>query len=245
MAAGLSSADFHAYREHLCSDTDHALRPATVNRHLQSLRLFGRFLHETGQTTENPTRDIKLVRNGNGNSTAPRTLTRGEIARLLDALNGARPRLAARDSAIVQLMLQAGLRVHEVAALRLGDVVLSGRSARVEVCGNGNNEPRGVPLSAIAARALRDYLPTRPAIPRVEHLFLSQRGQPLSMRSIQRLVDTYARAAGLQDVCAQVLRHTCAKNMLAETRDAALVARWLGHRDVRMLERYRSKQVDK
>ena len=232
--SNLSSADFRAYRAYLCDKTDHS--PATINRRLQSLRLFGRFLHETGQVADNPTRDLALVRNGNTRTQTPRTLTRAEVARLLMAVRAARPSLAARDLAITQLMLQAGLRVHQIAALRVDDVVLTRRNARVRVHGNG--APRDVPLNALAVRALSDYLPTRPAVPRVEHLFLSQRGQPLSIRSIQRLVDVAARAADLPNVSAQTLRHTCAQNMLAQTRDAATVARWLGHRDVRMVERY-------
>jgi integrase/recombinase XerC len=234
--AGFSSTEFRAYREHLCNETGHS--PATVNRRLQSLRLFGRFLHETGQLPENPTRELALLRNGNGNNLCPRTLTRGEIARLLDALRTARPSLEPRDTAIVQLMLQAGLRVHEVAALRVEDAIVAGRSARVEVRGSRQNTSRTVPLNSTAARALRDYLAVRPAIPHVDHLFLSQRGEPLSVRSVQRLVDTYARAADLRGVSAQSLRHTCAKNMLEETHDAALVARWLGHRDARTLGKY-------
>jgi site-specific recombinase XerD len=230
----LSPADFRAYRAYLCDKTDHS--PATINRRLQSLRLFGRFLHETGQASDNPARDLALVCNGNARAPAPRTLTRAESARLLVAVRAARPMLAARDLAIVQLMLQVGLRVHQVAALCLDDPFLTGRHVRVRVRSNG--EPRDVPLNALAARALREYLPTRAALPRVEHLFVSQRGQPLSIRSIQRLVDAAARAAGLENVSAQTLRHTCAQNMLVETRDAATVARVLGWRDARTLERY-------
>jgi len=133
-------------------------------------------------------------------------------------------------------MLQAGLRVHQIAALRVDEIVLTRRNARVRV--RGSSAPRDVPLNALAARAVRDYLPTRPAIPRLGNLFLSQRGQPLSIRSIQRLVDAAARAADLPDVSAQTLRYTCAQNMLAQTRDAAAVARVLGCRDARTLEKY-------
>ena len=232
--SNLAPADFRAYRAYLCDKTDHS--PATINRRLQSLRLFGRFLHETGQVADNPTRDLALIRNGNARTQTPRTLTRAESARLLTAVRAARPMLAARDLAIAQLMLQAGLRVHQIAALRVDDIVLTRRTARVRVSGNG--APRDIPLNAFAARALRDYLPTRPAIPRLENLFLSQRGQPLSIRSIQRLVDTAARGADLSNVSAQTLRHTCAQNMLTLTRDAATVARWLGCRDARTLEKY-------
>jgi len=235
-ALAFASADFRAFRDYLCNETDHS--PATVNRRLQSLRLFGRFLHEKGHAPDNPTREIALLRNGNENSSAPRTLTRAETDRLLNALAAARPSLAKRDVAIVHLMLQAGLRVHEIAALRVEDVAITRNRAQVQVRGNRQGEQRTVPLKPVAARALRAYLAVRPAIPHVEQLFLSQRGEPLSVRSVQRLVDAYARAAGLDAVSAQSLRHTCAKRMLEETRDPARVAQWLGQRSVKGLDRY-------
>jgi site-specific recombinase XerD len=129
------------------------------------------------------------------------------------------------------------LRVAEVAALRLSDMLATRKGMIIHVRDRGRGGERSVPLNASAARALRDYMPTRPAIPRVDHLFLSQRGLALSVRSIQRSIDAHARAAGLKGVCAQSLRHTCAKNMLEETRDAARVARWLGC-NAKSLERY-------
>ena len=219
-------SDFRAYREHLCDETDQS--PATVNRRLQSLRLFGRFLHETGQTAENPTRGIQLLRNGYGHPSTPRMLTRLESNRLAELHRGSRPSLVRRDHAIIQLMLQAGLRVAEVAALRLSDLVATRKGMSIQVRGNGRGGERNVPLNSSAARALREYLPTRAAIPRVDHLFLSQRGQALSVRSIQRSIDAHTHAVGLKGVSAQSLRHTCAKNMLEETHDAVRVARWLG-----------------
>jgi site-specific recombinase XerD len=234
--ARFAPADFRAYREYLCNETNHST--ATVNRRLQSLRLFGRFLHEMGHVAENPTREIELVHNGKGNGAAPRTLTPSEIVRLTDAVRAGRPSLAARDGAIMQLMLQAGLRVHEVAALRLRDLHTAGRGTNVEVRGTRHHPARRVPLNPVASRALRAYLAARPRIPRVDQLFISQRGQPLSMRSVQRVIDTLARTAGLKGVCAQALRHTCAQTMLAETRDTVQVAQWLGHHDTRGLSRY-------
>ena len=75
----LAPADFRAYRAHLCNGTAHS--PATINRHLQSLRLFGRFLYETGQTADNPTRAIALVRNGNARAPHVRAKYAGGNAR--------------------------------------------------------------------------------------------------------------------------------------------------------------------
>jgi integrase len=134
-------------------------------------------------------------------------------------------------------MLQAGLRVNEVAACRGDDLVLSreGMHLRVE-------SPRGaireVPLNETLARAVRDYLSVRPNTPEVDQLFVGQGGRPLSTRAIQRLIETYAAAANLKAVCAQHLRHTCAQRMLAETHDPELVAQWLGKRSVAGLEKF-------
>jgi integrase/recombinase XerD len=233
----ITRADFTAYREHLCHETTHL--PATVNRRLQSLRLFGRFLFETGHADENLAGDIELLRhrNGNGNGHSPRTLDSDEIARLSDSIRSGRPSLTQRDFAIMQMMLQAGLRVHEIAELRTCDVTRPTRNTQVQIFNDGNGA-RIVPLNAAATRALREYLDVRPAIPTVEQVFVSQRGLPLSVRSVQRLIDNYARAAGLVGVCAQMLRHTCAKNLLAKTRNAKRVAMLLGHHNVKVLERY-------
>ncbi len=235
----ISPADFSAYRDYLTVETTHS--PATVNRRLQSLRLFGRFLHETGNAEENPARDLMLVPNGNGNGDTPRTLSQEEIERLGHSIKCGRPSLIQRDYAIMQLMLHAGLRVHEVAELGMRDVVLNLRGMQVQIRANGNGA-RVIPLNSAAARALRDYLAVRPAIPVVEQVFVSQRGKPLSMRSVQRAIDTYARAAGLVDVCAQTLRHTCAKNLLLKTKNARRVAEILGHQNVKVLDRYQVKR---
>lgn len=234
----LNAADFSAYSQYLTAETEHS--PATVNRRLQSLRLFGRFLHETGESDENPARDLTLVRskngNGNGEGHVPRTLTQEEIEKLNDSIKSGRPSLAQRDSAIMQLMLHAGLRVHEIAELQLANIVRAARRMQLQIHANGNGA-RAVPLNAVAARTLLDYLAVRPAIPAVEQVFVSQRGKPLSMRSVQRLIDSHARSAGLEGVSAQMLRHTCARDLLRKLKPEH-AARILGQHDVRALEKY-------
>jgi site-specific recombinase XerD len=237
--AAVSAADVGSYRDYLTAETAHS--PATVNRRLQSLRLFGRFLLEMGHMPENPARDLALVpsENGNGNGHVPRTLSEEETKKLKDSIKSGRPSLIQRDYAIMQVMLHAGLRVHEVAELEMRDVVQTPRGMFLEILSNGSGT-RTVPLDAVAARALRDYLAVRPGIPNVAQVFVSQRGKPLSMRSVQRSIDNYARAAGLDDVCAQTLRHTCAKNLLMK-KNATHVARILGHHSLKALDRYSLK----
>jgi len=240
----VNAADFSGYRDYLTAETTHST--ATVNRRLQSLRLFGRFLHESGDAEENPARDLTLVRsngNGNGNSHAPRTLTEEEIQKLRDSIRNSRPIHIQRDYAIMQMMLHAGLRVHEIAELGMRDIVHAPRGMQIQIHANGN-AARSIPLNGAASRALRDYLAVRPTIPNVEQVFVSQRGQPLSLRSVQRLIDLHARSAGLDGISAQMLRHTCAKNLLKK-KNATQAAKFLGHQNLKILEKYASKQGDK
>ncbi len=230
--------DFRDYHDHLVGETAHS--PATVNRRLQSLRMFGRFLVDAGEILENPARELALLRNGHDLPILPRVLDYDEIERLIIAVRaGARPSLMRRDYAIIELMLQAGLRVNEVAALNLDDIAPTGNGMRLIVRGAAQDHYREVPLNDTLVRALREYIKVRLNVPEVKRLFVSQRGQPLSMRSIQRLVESYAQAAQLDDVCANSLRHTCAKKMLEETNAPQLVAQWLGHKNVESLNRYR------
>lgn len=228
--------DFTRYREHLIQATSQS--PATINRRLHSLRVFGRFLQEKGFTAENPAQHLQLISNGHAES-APRVLDEDEIAQLVVAVRaGAARRLMRRDYAIIELMLQAGLRVNEVALLAKADIVPTANGLRLVVRGTAEHHFRQVPLNETLARALREYLQVRPALSNVSTLFVSQQGKPLSTRSIQRLVEGYAKAAQLADVSAYSLRHTCAKKLL-DGNPPDVVAKWLGHKSLESLNKYR------
>ncbi|HZQ05457.1 MAG TPA: tyrosine-type recombinase/integrase [Anaerolineae bacterium] len=228
--------DWTLYRRFLIEESGQS--PATINRRLQSLRMFGRFLQEKEYADDNPARNLELLPNGHDEA-APRVLDDDEIAQLIVAVRaGARRRLMRRDYAIIELMLQAGLRVNEVASLTQDDLVLTPNGMRLIVRDAAEQHVRQVPLNETLARALRDYIQFRPALPNVTTLFVSQQGKPLATRSIQRLVEEYAQAAQLEDVCANSLRHTCAKKLL-DTNAPDKVAEWLGHKNVESLNKYK------
>lgn len=228
---------FRAYREFLIEETEHT--PATINRRVQALRVFGRCLQGAGTIRGNPAEELPLVPNGRDDEAQPRVLDYDEIEALVIAVRaGARPSLMRRDYAVIELMLQAGLRASEVAGLDVRDIVSTHDGLHVIVRGESDDQYREVPLNEPLARALREYLQVRPDLLDVNRLFISQRGKPLSTRSIQRLVESYAEVAQLEDICASSLRHTCAKKMLEETKAPHLVAQWLGHKHVGALKRY-------
>lgn len=208
---------------------------ATVNRRLQAMRKFFRYALEASLIDEDPSSQIKLLP-----QTRPdgrKGLRPGEIDGFLQAVRQGGSRLAKRDYAIVQLMLQTGIRVGELTKLKLSDVEWSGEKGSLMIRGEGTSEGRKIPLNRSARRALRSYL-AGPERSRSDPLFLSVKGEPLSVRSVQRLVSGYAEAAGLQDISTYTLRQTCGQRLLRDTGDLSLVAKQMGHKRLESAVRY-------
>jgi len=231
----LMSDDIREYRRHM--RTSEGWGPATINRRLQAVRKFYSFAMETGLTESNPASEVQLVPRPEPNP--PRALASEEVISLLAAVQGGRPSLVKRDYAIVQLLLQTGIKLGELTRLRLSDVQLGDDGEGLLLIEEGNgNQRRQIPLNPSACAALQDYLQARPASDGTDNLFLSQGGGCISRRTVQRLVNVYARAAGLEDVSAHALRHTFAVSTLENTEDLALVARLLGHRCLETTAKY-------
>ncbi len=231
----LTPEDIREYRRHM--QTNEGWTPATINRRLQAVRKFYSFARETGLTESNPAAEVKLILRAGSNP--PRALDPEEVTSLLQAVRGGRPSLVKRDYAIVQLLLQTGLRLGELAGLRLSDVQLQGDGEGFLLVGEDDGHKcRRVPLNSLACAALRDYLRVRPPSVSTENLFLSQDGNCISKRTVQRLIRVYTQDAGLEDVSARVLRHTFAVSTLEDTEDLSLVARLLGHRCLETTAKY-------
>ena len=231
----LTSEDIREYRRHM--QTNEGWTPATINRRLQAVRKFYSFAMETGLTESNPASEVRLIPNPGPNP--PRALASEEVAGLLQAVQGGRPSLVKRDYAIVQLLLQTGIKLGELTELRLSDVQLQGDEEGLLLVGEGDgNKGRQIPLNSLACAALQDYLQIRSPSTSTENLFLSQDGNCISKRTVQRLIHVYTQAAGLEDVSAHVLRHTFAMSTLADTGDISLVSRLLGHRCMETTAKY-------
>jgi site-specific recombinase XerD len=208
---------------------------ATINRRLQSIRKFYRFALRSGLIGEDPSAQVALLPQPKDREV--RGLSESETGRLLDAVRKGPPRLVKRDYAIIELMLQTGIRVGELAELRLSDISLSEEKAVLRVRRQGNSMEREIPLDSPARKAMSAYLEERPA-GAGDHLFLSKKGGALSVRSVQRLVNTYAQAAGLDRVSTYTLRQTCGERVLRYTGDLSLVARLMGHKRLETAIKY-------
>jgi site-specific recombinase XerD len=141
--------------------------------------------------------------------------------------------LARRNYALVQLMLQTGLRIGEVAALRRADITVRERAGALRVRHGKGLKDREVPLNATARRALRQVFERDPAPARPEEpVFRSTRGEPLPVRSIQNTIAGLVRRAGLKraGISAHSLRHTFALAWLRQHPGKLVeLAQLLGH----------------
>jgi integrase/recombinase XerC len=224
------TAELAAFRKSLIREKNQ--QPASVNRRVQTLRTFYGFLAEQGVIEEDPAHQLRFVRLGA--ATQPRALSRQEVLSLLRAAQQSGEGMARRNTAILQLMLQTGLRVGEVAALQVEDVQLRQRSGLVVVREGKGRRARQVPLNAAARRALDQYLATRgegDSAPTAA-FFKSKRAAPLTVRGLQKMILTLVRRADLdrEGTSAHTLRHTFATDYL-KSRPGKLVdlATLLGH----------------
>jgi integrase/recombinase XerD len=212
------------------------LSPATIARRIASLRSFLRHLVLVGSVSTNAAAELKLPRRVRR---LPRTLSPGEAERLIEAAAGTTPR-ALRDSALVELLYGAGLRVSEAVSLDRASVDLDERLVRT--VGKGGKE-RVVPVGRQAAEALRRYLARgRPHLDRKhrQELFLNAQGGGLTRAGAFLILRRLAEKAGLEPerVHPHLLRHSFATHLLEGGADLRSVQEMLGHADLSTTELY-------
>ena len=168
----------------------------------------------------------------------PRVLSREEYEALLRACSH-----HARDSAIMELLLQTGLRLSEAAQLILDDVQLPGKigrdaeaMGRLHVIGKGRKE-RWIPLNYKACRALRTWTQVRPGLD-ADALFVTKCRQPIGPRAIQHPVAKYLMEAGIKGASVHTLRHTFATHHVAKGTSLRTVQEVLGHADLKTTSIY-------
>ena len=218
---GITPMDVKDYRRYLLVNAK--AKPATVNRHLAALRRLCRWARGKGLIDDDPTEGVKGVEKER--HLAPKSLNRNQVHALIRATQRYGNR---RDVAIIQLLRNTGIRVSELANLRLSDLAISDRKGRIIVRWGKGGKYREIDLNADARQAISGYLEVRPNVAD-DHLFIGQRGTGLSARAIESLVTKYAGWAGLQGVTPHVLRHTFGKQLLDAGENLVTVATLMGH----------------
>jgi len=203
-------------------------RPKTMMCHLQTIRLFFDYLiNEEGRSLINPVTRISLRLP----KPLPRHLMDDQVRRLFAVITDL------RDRAMFMLMLRCGLRVQEVAELTVD--ALEYQRRQIFVLNGKGGKDRVVYMSEDARSALLAYLERRSS--KAKRVFLVQkgprRGKPLSVRGIQKRIESYARKSDLNVSCHR-LRHTMATQLLNADADLVTIQDLLGHGQITTTQRY-------
>jgi integrase/recombinase XerD len=226
--AAVTTPTLTTYRAHL--QTELRLRPATINRHLVSLKRYFGWAADVGLVARDPARVVKLVPRA---PQTPRHLSDQEEEALVAAVT---QHGSLRDRTLLVVALHTGLRAEELCGLKPEHVRLGKRSGHLGVYGK-RNKYREVPLNRTARETLQTYLATLPA--GTPYLFPSRkRARPtatagdgptaLTERALSYIVAKVATRARVADVSAHDLRHRFGYRM-ARTVPLHRLAQIMGH----------------
>jgi len=204
---------------------DQGYTPKSLSRKLNSTRTFYRFLKVNEYITDDPS---LLVSHPRYELAPPRILKPTEYRALRDAA-----RNDPRMFAIIELLLQTGIRIGELAALRLSDI----KDSAIHIRPIEKHEERDVPLNKPAKESLERYLKVRPQV-EDDHVFITKSGKPFLVRNIRTAIERYFRLAEIENAKVNDLRHTFVAHHLKNGVSLVLLSKLLGHKRISTTERY-------
>ena len=220
----VQKVDILDYFSHLAKK---ALTGVARARKMSAIREYFRFLEGLGQIAKSPTTGVETPKRERNTR---QFLRSDEYTKML-SLAGANP----RDYAMLQVFLQTGIRVSELAHLTMNDVDFLKPSLAVRGKGKVSRE---IALEKKGLQALKSYLAVRPDS-LSERLFLNYKGEPISERGIRKLVVKYTKAAGItKKVSCHTLRHTFATCKAEKGVSPFQLQQWLGHANLNTTQIY-------
>jgi len=231
--ATINLVDERHVRRFIADQHRRGLGSRSLQRLLSATRSFFRYLLREGKASNNPAINVRAPKQ---EQRLPATLDTDTLSRLLSFTTNTP--IAIRDKAMLELFYSSGLRLSELAELEWS--ALDARSGMLRVTGKGN-KTRDLPVGRLALKALESWRRQRAEIADFEEtkIFVSMRGNAISVRSIQQRVAHWARVQGLpQRVYPHLLRHSFASHMLESSSDLRAVQELLGHADISTTQVY-------
>lgn len=220
----IKSEDLDTFRDTLLAQK---FTPKSVSRKLNAVKTFFRWMVETNYITVDLS---KSVTHPKVESSMPKFLTPLEYRALRDVVKS-----DSRISAMIELILQSGLRISEVANMKVKD--LNNDTLRIE--GYATQPERTIPLNKPAKDALDKYTAERPKV-ESEYVFISKTGKPLAVRNIRASVDRFIQKAELPKYSVNDLRTTFIVENIKNGVDLILISQVSGHKRISTTERYLS-----
>ena len=211
------------------------LSARSLARLVSALRSFFRFLVLSGYLKKDSTTQLTTPSTW---LALPKFLTVAEAEALLQAPDEKKPQ-GLRDRAMLEVLYGSGLRVTELATLKIAEINLHDGFL---VCRGKGGKERIVPLGRSSCQAIRRYLDdVRPLVDTGgrEELFLSRRGRPFTRQGVWKLLRRHAAKAGLSaKISPHVLRHSFATHLLERGADLRSVQLMLGHSQITTTQIY-------
>ena len=223
---------------HLADKNGGALAPASVSRRLSVLSAFYEFLRDNSDG--NITNPVQRVKRPKVNNEAPRAVEDNALATLVDGITDI------RDKAIVLVFVYSGLRLSELRQLNKDSIVSRKRTApdgtvqyfgSGEVIGKGRKR-RQFMVGPTALQALGEYVKQYRTKDNNSALFLSERHQRISCRSIQDIVNRWCKKLGVAHIHVHQLRHSFATRNVNAGMSATVLQELMGHSNLSTTQRY-------
>ncbi|MFC1790274.1 tyrosine-type recombinase/integrase [Patescibacteria group bacterium] len=218
----VASENIEAFKEDLMEKKYTA---KSVSRKLNAIKTFFKFLEEEGVLEKNP---ATTVAHPKYEIKAPRILSQTEYRAVRDAARG-----DTRIATIIELLLQTGIRIGELARLQLEDV----DNEQLVITEHESHGTRRIPLNKPAHQSLQAYLNSRTKV-KTQSLFITKNGRPFLVRNIRSAVERYFRLAGLEHIKVNDLRHTFIAHQLAAGNSVVTIQRLVGHKRLSTTEKY-------
>ncbi len=240
----VSKQDVFSYLNYLRSgkNTKGQISDRSFARMVSAIRSFYRYLAKSGVTTNDPVSSFKT---GKLTKKLPEVLRFDDIEAILSSFDIEDP-VGLRDRCIIETIYAGGLRVSECVGLDIADVDMYGLI--LHVLGKGSKE-RIVPfyprLKELLERYLYEYRATYISS-NEKALFLNQRGNRISARSVENILKSAAIKVGIKvNVHPHMLRHSFATHLLDNGADLRVVQELLGHSDLSTTQLYTHLTVER
>jgi site-specific recombinase XerD len=219
--------DLEAFKKDL---EDNNYTPKSVSRKINSTRTFYKHLLENNVISDNPSDQLSHPK---FEVKPPRVLTELEYRALRDV-----SRVDTRLYSIIELLLQTGIRIGELANLTIHDIKESKNGIKyLYIAEKGSHPARKVPLNKSAYKAIQEYLKIRPET-NDDTLFVTKNGNPLLVRNIRTTIDKAFEKAGIKNVKVNDLRNTFIAHHLANGVSLVTVSKIVGHKRLSTTEKY-------
>ena len=218
----VKSEDIETFRDTLLAQK---YTPKSVSRKLNAIKTFFRWLISGKFATFDPSSNVSHPKI---EASTPKFLSPLEYRALRDVVRG-----DVRIAAIVEVILQTGLRISEVANLKLEDV--KGEEMKIEAY--ATQPQRLIPLNNPSKQALDLYLEGRPKTVS-PYIFVSKNGKPLAIRNIRAAIDRYLQKAEITGYSVNDLRTTFVVENLKAGVDLVFLSHVAGHKRLSTTERY-------